>query len=151
MNACFRYFPRRAKVALCAGQQKGESMSVKSSFNGMRLGKALDARGVGGETYLTRAVKMQQHDAINDFLDLGCDANVPNAQGESPIFIALSLMDAKAIDTLVLGGASVFVKKDGMTFKEHAKKAGLAQAVERVEIVERERAAYAYAISSRGM
>ncbi len=126
-------------------------MSVKSSFNSVRHGKALDAHGVEGETYLTRSIKMQQHEAINDFLALGCDANAPNAKGETPIFIALSLMDAKAIDDLVMGGASVFVKKDGLTFKEHAKKAGLTQAVERVEICERERAAYAYAISSRGM
>ena len=126
-------------------------MSVKSSFNSVRHGKALDAHGVEGETYLTRAVRMQQHEAIKDFLELGCDPDAKNAQGESPIFIALSNMDAKAIDTLVFAGASVFVKKNGMTFKEHAKKAGLAQAVERVEIVERERAAYAYALSSRGM
>ncbi len=99
-------------------------MSVKSSFNGMRHGKALDAHGVEGETLLTRAVKMQQHDAIKDFLELAATRTRKNAGRKAPFSSRFALMDAKAIDTHVIGGAAVFVKKDGMTFKEHAKKSG---------------------------
>ena len=39
-------------------------MSPRHSFNRLGLGDFLDQPGIGGETYLTRAIKMGQHDAV---------------------------------------------------------------------------------------
>ncbi|MBL8712255.1 MAG: ankyrin repeat domain-containing protein [Alphaproteobacteria bacterium] len=127
-------------------------MSPRHSFNSLGLGDCLDQIGLGGETYLTRAIKMGQHDAVEEFLNLGCNPNVKNAAGEYPIYIALAQKDETAITLLFRADASVFIKKDGMTFRQHAEKAGLADIAETAASIERREAAMRQALSfPRGM
>lgn len=127
-------------------------MSPRHRFNSLGLGDYLDEIGLGGETYLTRAIKMGQHDAVEEFLNLGCDPNVKNAAGEYPIYIALAQKDETAITLLFRADASVFIKKDGMTFRQHAEKAGLADIAETAAAIERREAAMRQALSfPRGM
>ena len=127
-------------------------MSPRHSFNSLGLGDCLDQIGLGGETYLTRAIKMGQHDAVEEFLNLGCNPNVKNAAGEYPIYIALAQKDETAITLLFRADASVFIKKDGMTFRQHAEKARLADIAETVAAIERREAAMRQALSfPRGM
>lgn len=127
-------------------------MSPRHSFNSLGLGDYLDEIGLGGETYLTRAIKMRQHDAVEEFLNLGCNPNVKNAAGEYPIYIALAQKDETAITLLFRADASVFIKKDGMTFRQHAEKAGLADIAETAAAIERREAAMRQALSfPRGM
>lgn len=127
-------------------------MPPRHRFNSLGLGDYLDEIGLGGETYLTRAIKMGQHDAVEEFLNLGCDPNVKNAAGEYPIYIALAQKDETAITLLFRADASVFIKKDGMTFRQHAEKAGLADIAETAAAIERREAAMRQALSfPRGM
>lgn len=126
-------------------------MSLKSSFNEMKLGKILNAPGLEGETYLTRAIKMGQHNAIKEFLDLGCDPKAPNAQGELPLYVALAQKDREAIKALLdFDDEVVFMKKDGKSFKQHALKAGMTDVAERAANVEKIREAYLKALAQRG-
>lgn len=126
-------------------------MSIKSSFNEMKLGKILNAPGLEGETYLTRAIKMGQHDAIKEFLELGCDPKIPNAHGELPIYAALAQKDRAAIKALLdFNDEVVFMKKDGKSFKQHALKAGMTDVADRAATVEKIREAYLTAMSQRG-
>lgn len=128
-----------------------DTMSLKSSFNEMKLGKILNEPGLGGETYLTRAIKMGQHDAIKEFLELGCDIKMPNAHGETPIYAALAAKDRAAIKILLdYNDEVVFMKKDGKSFKHNALKAGMIDVAERAAIVEKIREAYLNAMSQRG-
>ncbi len=127
-------------------------MSVKRSFNHVGLGDCLDQPGAGGETYLTRAIKMGQHDAVAEFLNLGCDPNVKNKQGEYPIYIALEMKDEAALLLLFRADASVFIKKDGLSFKQHAIKSGLTDVAETAAAIERREAVMRSAMSfPRGM
>ena len=112
----------------------------------------LDQPGIGGETYLTRAIKMGQHDAVEEFLNLGCDPNVKNAGGEYPLYIALALKDETTLNLLFRADASVFVKKGGISFKEHAAKSGLTDIAETAAAIERRENAMRQALSfPRGM
>lgn len=120
-------------------------MSVKNMFNAARLGSTLDDIGVGGETCLTRAVKMGLVEVAEDFMKLGAQADTPNAQGEIPLFIALEQKDRAMMVALVRGGASVFLKKDGLSFKEHALKMGMRDVANWADRIERDRVAYAWA------
>jgi hypothetical protein len=122
-------------------------MSVKNAFNAMRLGSALDEHGAGGETCLTRAVKMGLVGAAEDFMKLGADANRENAAGEYPLFIALELKDRAMILALVKGGASVFYKKDGLTFRQQALKQGMPDVAAFADRIEKERIAMIKAMS----
>lgn len=127
-------------------------MSPRHSFNRLGLGDFLDQPGIGGETYLTRAIKMGQHDAVEEFLNLGCDPNVKNAGGEYPLYIALALKDEVSLTLLFRADASVFVKKGGISFKEHAAKSGLADIAETAAAIERRENAMRNALSfPRGM
>jgi ankyrin repeat protein len=127
-------------------------MSPRHSFNSLGLGDCLDQPGLGGETYLTRAIKMGQHDAVEEFLNLGCNPNVKNAAGEYPIYIALAQKDETAVTLLFRADASVFIKKDGMSFRQHAEKAGLTDIAETAAAIERREAAMRQALSfPRGM
>lgn len=127
-------------------------MSPRHSFNSLGLGDCLDQPGIGGETYLTRAIKMGQHDAVEEFLNLGCDPNVKNASGEYPLYIALGMKDEVSLTLLFRADASVFVKKGGITFREHAEKAGLPDVAETAAAIERREKAMRQALSfPRGM
>jgi ankyrin repeat protein len=109
---------------------------VKRSFNAVRLGSHVDKPGAGGETFLTRAVKMGDHQAIRDFLEIGADADGPNARGELPLHIAMKRRDVKTMEILLNAGASVYRKQEGMTLREHALKLGMkdiAVAARRIE------------------
>lgn len=126
-------------------------MALKASFNGMRLGKMLDEPGVEGETYLTRCIKMGQHQALKEFLDLGCDPLKPNAHKQYPLYLALEMKDRDALNILLNKDENLaFMKKGGMSFKQHAIKAGLIDIARRCAGIERQREAYLTAISSRG-
>lgn len=135
------------------GDVKGmKIMSPRHSFNSLGLGDCLDQPGIGGETYLTRAIKMGQHDAVEEFLNLGCDPNVKNAAGEYPIYIALAMKDEAALLLLFRADASVFIKKGGLTFRQHAEKAGLTDVAETAAAIERREKAMRQAMSfPRGM
>ncbi|MBI1215701.1 MAG: hypothetical protein GC185_07780 [Alphaproteobacteria bacterium] len=112
-------------------------MSLKRSFNSVKMGNHVDRPGAGGETYLTRALKMGEHDAMREFLEIGADANACNAKGEVPLHIALERNDLKAINILLRYNASVFFKQDGMTLREHALQLGnkpVAEAARRIEV-----------------
>lgn len=125
-------------------------MSITSGFNEMRLGKFLNAPGVGGETYLTRSIQMKQHDALAEFLDLGCDPRAPNAAGETPLFLALRLKDAEALKIMLAKDETLaFIKKDGISFKQHAIRAGLLDVARRAAIIERHREIMAMAMNGR--
>lgn len=127
-------------------------MSPRHSFNSLGLGDCLDQIGVGGETYLTRAIKMGQHDAVEDFLNLGCDPNVKNAAGERPLYIALGMKDETSLTLLFRADASVFIKKDGLSFRQHAEKSGLTDVAETAAAIERREIAMKQAFSfPRGM
>lgn len=122
-------------------------MSVRNVFNAMRLGSALDEHGAGGETCLTRAVKMGLVEAAEDFMKLGADANRENADGEYPLFIALEQRDRKMIVALVEGGASVFYKKDGLTFRQQALKQDMPDVAAFAGRIEKDRMAMISAMS----
>lgn len=137
--------------AAAAPHQKA-SMSIKSVFNRYRISDYLDQHGVGGETYLTRAIRMGQHDAIAEFLAIGANPDQPNAKGERPLFIALALKDEAAITLLLRADASIFIKKDGLTFEQHAKGAGFPDIAETAAAIQRREAAMRLALSMpRGM
>jgi ankyrin repeat protein len=121
-------------------------MSLKSVFNGAKLGSMLDAPGQGGETFLTRAIRMGLSQVAADFLDIGADPNAPNAAGEYPLFIALAMKDRKAMALLLHRGASVFYKQDDLTFREAALKAGMPDIARHAEALEKERAAFVAAM-----
>jgi ankyrin repeat protein len=120
-------------------------MSLKSVFMG--LGKTLDAPGVGGETFLTRAVKMGLPEVARDFIRTGADPNRPNAAGELPLFIALEMKDRAMIAELIKGGASVFHRQDGVTFKARALQLGMPDIAQLAAAIEKERAAMVAAMS----
>ena len=125
-------------------------MSLKSSFNAMRLGGALDKPGLEGETYLTRAVKMRQYDAVQEFIGIGANPDAENAKGETPLYVALELKDRMAIKILLENNANIFLEKNGMTFREHAEKAGMKDVAEAAAAIERERMAYAMSLGMHG-
>jgi len=102
-------------------------MTLKRVFNRIQLGGALDARGLGGETYLTRAVKVGDAGLVQEFLDLGADPDVTNAAGELPLHIALVAQNFKIIHALLETGADIFLKQEGLTLSQHAEKLGMAK------------------------
>ena len=120
-------------------------MSVKNMFNAARLGSTLDEQGLGGETYLTRAVKMGLVDVAEDFMKLGADPNGENAAGDYPLFIALEQKDRAMMVALVKGGASVFLKKDGLTFRQQALKQNMPDVAAWADRIERDRVAMSWA------
>ncbi len=124
-------------------------MSIKTVFNQLRLGDLLDAHGRGGETYLTRAVKMGLFDVAEDFINLGADPNRRNAAGELPLFIAFEKRDRVMLITLLQRGADVFEKKDGLTLREHALKAGLPDIAAYAAGAEEQRLSLASAMGCR--
>ncbi|HEX2753332.1 MAG TPA: ankyrin repeat domain-containing protein, partial [Alphaproteobacteria bacterium] len=102
-------------------------MTLKRVFNRMQLGDALDVRGLGGETYLTRAVKVGDVQMVQEFLDLGADPDVTNAQGELPLHIALVAQNFKIMHALLETGANIFLKQEGLTLSQHAEKLGMGK------------------------
>jgi ankyrin repeat protein len=102
-------------------------MTLKRVFNRMQLGDALDVRGLGGETYLTRAVKVGDVKMVQEFLDLGADPDVTNAQGELPLHIALVAQNFKIMHALLETGANIFLKQEGLTLSQHAEKLGMGK------------------------
>lgn len=120
-------------------------MSLKAAFMG--LGRTLDAPGPGGETFLTRAVKMGLPDAACEFIDIGADPNQPNAAGERPLFIALEMKDREMIAALIKNGASVFHTQKGVTFRARALQLGLPDVAAAAERIEKERTAIIAAMS----
>lgn len=79
----------------------------------MRYGAMLDKQGIDGETILTRAVKVQDYDAVCEFVRLGADADIQNTKGESPVGIALSLRNENIFRYLVEHGVNLAVKHNG--------------------------------------
>ena len=104
-------------------------MSLKRLFNRMRLGGALDKPGLGGETYLTRAVKDGSVDTVREFLDLGADPDVKNKAGEAPVHLAMLAQNLPVFHLLLEMGANIFNKQNDMTLREHAEKEGLRSIV----------------------
>ena len=122
-------------------------MSLTDAFNGWKLGQAvLDAKGTGGETMLTRALKMQAYDAVADFLKLGMSPDAANAMGEKPLHIAIALKDRRAIDMLLDKRASVLADAPGGgTLAQYARKHGMPDVAARLAQMIREKEAAAYA------
>ena len=116
-------------------------MSVKNIFNALQLKGTLDSHGAGGETCLTRAVKMGLVDVAEDFLKLGADPDRENAHGETPIFIALAQRDRAMMVALVQNGASIFMRQNGLTFKEQAMKQNMPDVAAWADRIERDRLA----------
>jgi len=109
-------------------------MTLKRVFNRIQLGSALDARGLGGETYLTRAVKVGDVNLVQEFLNLGADPDVTNAAGELPLHLALVAQNFKIMHALLETGANIFLRQEGLTLSQHAEKLGMGK----VSIVLRE-------------
>jgi len=102
-------------------------MILKRAFNRMQLGDALDAQGLGGETYLTRAVKVGDVKLVQEFLDLGANPDVKNAAGELPLHLALVAQNFKIMHVLLETGADIFLRQEGMTLSQHAEKLGMSK------------------------
>lgn len=100
-------------------------MSFKRIFNRLRLGGALNKPGLGGETYLTRAVKEGGIESVREFLDLGADPDAKNKAGEVPLHIAMLAQNLSVFHLLLETGANIFNKQEGMTVRERAEKEGL--------------------------
>lgn len=102
-------------------------MTLKRVFNRMQVGSAVNARGLGGETYLTRAVKVGDVAMVQEFLDLGADPDMTNAAGELPLHIALIAQNFKIMHALLETGANIFLKQEGLTLSQHADKLGMGK------------------------
>ena len=100
-------------------------MSLKRVFNRMHLADALDSQGLGGETYLTRAVKFGDAKMVQEFLDIGADPDVSNAAGELPLHLALVAQNLRVMHALLGAGANVFLKHENMTLSQHADQLGM--------------------------
>jgi ankyrin repeat protein len=122
-------------------------MSIKKAFDSMRLGSAVNARGLGGETFLTRAVKMGLPAAAKEFIELGADPDRANAAGERPLYIALDLKDRAMIATLLQAGADARQERNGLSFRDNAIRAGMPEIARLADAVENERMAMAVALS----
>ena len=120
-------------------------MSLTGAFNGWKLGPSLDAHGAGGETLLTRALKMQAYDVVKDFLKLGVSPDAANATGEKPLVIALELKDRRLIDLLIDKRASVLVDAPGgLSLAQYAQKLGMPDIAIRLHQIIREKEAAVY-------
>ena len=121
-------------------------MSLKSLFSRLTQKKELDKPSLGGETMLTRAVKMREHDAMREFLKAGADPDVKNAGGEAPLFIALGLQDREALRILLKAHATQ-EKQNGVTFRQQCWNAGLPDIGEEAEKIRRMRDAHIMALT----
>lgn len=116
-------------------------MSLKRLFNRIRLSGAIDKPGLGGETYLTRAVKDGSVDTVREFLDLGADPDVKNKAGEAPVHLAMLAQNLPVFHLLLEMGANIFNKQNDMTLRERAEKEGLrsiARALRELEVKKQE-------------
>ncbi len=122
-------------------------MSLTDAFNGWKLGQAtLDAKGTGGETCLTRALKMQSYEVAADFLKLGASPDAVNAAGEKPLAIAIALKDRELIELLLDKRASVLADAPGgLNMAQYAKLHGMPDVAVRLAQMIREKEASAYA------
>lgn len=102
-------------------------MSLKRVFNRMHMADALDRPGLGGETYLTRAVKIGDVKMVQEFLDIGADPDASNAAGELPLHIALVAQNFRVMHALLETGANIFLKQEDMTLSQHADKLGMTK------------------------
>lgn len=100
-------------------------MSLQRIFNRIHMADALDRPGLGGETYLTRAVKIGDVKMVQEFLDIGADPDVSNEAGELPLHIALVAKNFRVMHALLETGANVFLKQQDMTLSQHADKLGM--------------------------
>lgn len=100
-------------------------MSLQRIFNRIHMADALDRPGLGGETYLTRAVKIGDVKMVQEFLDIGADPDVSNEAGELPLHIALVAQNFRVMHALLETGANVFLKQQDMTLSQHADKLGM--------------------------
>ena len=116
-------------------------MSLKRLFNRIRLAGVIDKPGLGGETYLTRAVKDGSIDTVREFLDLGADPDAKNKAGEVPAHLAMIAQNLPVFHLLLETGANIFNKQNDMTLREHAEKEGLrsiARALRELEVKKQE-------------
>lgn len=128
-------------------------MSFKRIFNRLRLGGALNKPGLGGETYLTRAVKDGSIESVREFLDLGADPDAKNKSGEAPVHIAMLAQNLQVLHLLLEAGANIFNKQEGMTLRERAEKEGLrsiARVLRELEVKKQEALIAAASMSPLG-
>ena len=121
-------------------------MSLKSLFSRLTQGKALDKPGLGGETMLTRAAKMQDHEAMRELLKAGAGPDAKNETGEAPLFIALAQKDRDGLRILIHAHASQD-KKAGRTFRQQCWDAGMPDIGEEAEKIRRQRDAHITAMT----
>lgn len=108
-------------------------MFLARFFNRVRFGAMLDKQGVDGETILTRAVKIEDYDAVCEFVRLGADADMANAKGESPVGLALSQRHDGIFRYLVEHGVNLAVKHDGSDLFHVAAENGMKDAARVIE------------------
>lgn len=108
-------------------------MSFRMLFNRLMYGRTLDRPGAGGETCLTRALKMNDDVSVSEFLALGANPDRKNAAGEYPVHVALDRKNLQAAQLLLEVGADFLIKKDGLGLGEYATKNGLPIAAEVVK------------------
>jgi len=94
-------------------------------FNRIFYGRTLDRTGAGGETCLTRALKMNDAESVGAFLALGADPDGKNAAGEYPVHVALEKRNFEAARLLLEMGADFLITKDGLGLGEYARRNGL--------------------------
>lgn len=109
---------------------------MKNIFRLFAGRKQLNQPGLGGETLLTRAIKMKDHEALRETLKAGADPDVKNAQGETPLYLALDLKDRAALRQLLKANATQ-AKRNGQTFRQNCWDAGLPEIAEEAERIRR--------------
>ena len=108
-------------------------MFLTRFFNKMRYGALLDKQGADGETILTRAVKIQDYDAVCEFVRLGADADLTNAKGESPVGLSLLQRNEGIFRYLVEHGVNLAVKHHGHDLFKVAAENGMKDAARVIE------------------
>jgi len=119
---------------------------LKNLFRIFSGRKALNQPGLGGETLLTRAIKMRDNDALRETLKAGADPDAKNALGETPLYLALDMKDRAALRQLLKAHATQ-EKRNGQTFRQNCWDAGLPDIAAEAERIRRAQDAAAIALS----
>ena len=84
-----------------------------------------------GDTFLTQAILIKNHQLVAEILACGADPNLPNRLGYTPIEIAIELLDFRSLQILVDNYADIkSLDRFGRTYLMHASRVGLLPAVD---------------------
>ncbi len=84
-----------------------------------------------GDTFLTQAILIKNHQLVAEILACGADPDLPNRLGYTPIEIAIELLDFRSLQILVDNYADIkSLDRFGRTYLMHASRVGLLPAVD---------------------